>query len=51
MYSDLIDRQIDFDQCEFYVVWAMHLSFFPLLSAVPPFLQTLPFGGVGTYNI
>jgi hypothetical protein len=32
----LIDRQIDFDQWEFCVVWAMHISFVDVFSAVPP---------------
>jgi hypothetical protein len=34
--SDLIERHINFDQWEFCVVWAMHISFLDVLSAVPP---------------
>ena len=35
--SDLIDIHIDFDLWEFCVVWATHISFLDVLSAVPPF--------------
>jgi hypothetical protein len=37
--SDLTDRRIDFDQWEFCVVWATHISFLYVLSAVPSFLS------------
>jgi hypothetical protein len=36
--SDLIDRCIDFDKWEFFIVWATRISFLDVLSAVPPFL-------------
>jgi hypothetical protein len=37
--SDLIDRCIDFDQWEFCIVWATHISFLDVLSAVSSFLS------------
>ena len=41
--SDLTDGHIDFDQCEFCVLWATGNSFLPVFSAVPLFINFCPF--------
>ena len=46
--EDFIDGHINFDQWKSWVVCTMRISFVPVLSAVPPFLNPFPLGSLST---